>query len=115
MKRYFSVRRVAALIVIWLMLAAVFAFVAGALFRSPYDQLARNGVPTEGWITLKEPDIHQNVHYSFLVGSEIYSGIGHGGEVGYQASTSYKLGKRFPYSMIEPILQCRVWAIRSNY
>lgn len=61
MKGYSTVRRLAPCVGIWLVVAVIFGFVFGKAFRSPYDQLATKGVVTEGWITLKEPNNHQNV------------------------------------------------------
>ena len=94
MKSYSRVKLLATVVVIWLVLATIFGFVVGRLFRSPYDQLVGNGVVTEGLITLKEPNNHQNVHYSYVVGSEPYSGIGHGGRGGMPGFETLQIGQK---------------------
>ena len=76
----YSIKRLAFWTGVWLAFALIFGFIAARVLRSPYDRLVRNGMVTEGRITRKEPDNHQNVHYSYIVGSETYSGVGHGGQ-----------------------------------
>jgi hypothetical protein len=96
MTHRFPFKRAANLVVIWLVFAVVFAFVLGAIFRPPYDQLARDNVPTVGWITLKEPKNHQNVHYAFSADSQIHEGVGHGGEGGIPAFDELQIGQKVP-------------------
>jgi hypothetical protein len=97
-------RRLLLLIGFWLVLAAIFALIASRLFRTPYDRLVTNGVVTEGWITLKEPDNHQNVRYSYVVNSETYSCIGHGGQGGLPSFGNLQVGQkvRVVYDKTDP-------------
>ena len=32
----------------------------------------------KGWVTAKEPQVHQNVHYSYAVEGRTYNDVGHG-------------------------------------
>jgi hypothetical protein len=43
-----------------------------------YRELS-NGVGVYGKVTAKEPDNHQIIRYSYMVGQQTYSGVGHGG------------------------------------
>lgn len=81
---------------VWLALAAVFALIGSRLFRTPYDRLVIHGRRTEGWVTLKEPDNHQNVHYTFIVNSQTYTGIGHGRQGGLPDFEQVQVGQKVP-------------------
>ncbi|MGH9956815.1 MAG: hypothetical protein ACREBC_06750 [Pyrinomonadaceae bacterium] len=79
---------------VWALFALLFGFVGATLFRPPYDELVTSGVVVEGWIIGKEPDNHQNVHYSYIVGSHTYSGIGHGGQAGIPSFEMVQIGQK---------------------
>jgi hypothetical protein len=109
MKSYYgTIRKLAPWVGIWLVLAAIFALVVGTLFRRPYDELVSNGVVTEGLIRQKEPDNHQNVHYSYVVGSETYWGIGHGGQGAMPVFEKLQIGQKVlvVYDRRQPTLSC---------
>lgn len=89
-----KVRNFFLLLFIWLLLMVIFAILVGGLFRRPYDQLAAHGVAVPGWVTLKEPQNHQNVHYSYVVGSKTFSGVGHGSEGGTPPFEELKVGEQ---------------------
>ena len=90
----YSIKRLAFWSGVWLGFVLIFGFIGARLSRSPYDRLVRNGMVTQGRITRKEPDNHQNVHYSYVVGSGTYSGVGHGGRAGIPRFELLKIGQK---------------------
>ena len=66
-------------LILSVVLAVGIVFVLGGINWLRFYQLANAGVATQGWVTAKEPQNHQNVHYAYSVGSQTYHGIGHAG------------------------------------
>ena len=64
---------------VWLVFAGL-AILIGLRFTDflSYQHLSR-GTGTYGKVVAKEPENHQIVHYSFIVGEKTFTGIGHGG------------------------------------
>ena len=67
-------------IVLWLLLVAVFGAAGYILIRPATSQTLRdNPIVTQGRVIAKEPHNHSIVRYSYTVGGQTYTGIGHGG------------------------------------
>lgn len=66
-------------LVVWLGLCAAFAVGIGSINLPTLRTLAKYGVPTEGKVEAKEPDNHQVVRYSYVVGQRSYNGSGRAG------------------------------------
>jgi hypothetical protein len=66
-------------LVVWLVFAGL-ALVIGLKITDwlTYRDLS-NGVGVYGKVTAKEPENHQIIRYSYNVGQQTYSGVGHGG------------------------------------
>jgi hypothetical protein len=50
----------------------------GGVIRE-YQTLERRGLQTRGWVTGKDPDQHESVHYAFRAGGGVYEGVGRAG------------------------------------
>jgi hypothetical protein len=73
-------RRLTVLIVIWLVSACIFAIGAAMIIKPTTDyRLSADGIPTQGVVTATEPQNHEIIRYSYKVGGQAYSGVGHGG------------------------------------
>lgn len=68
-------RRVTIAIVTFAASTCLIALILGTLSWRKYYDLARNGVATEGRITVKEPGNHLSVRYSFTVNQKTFSGL----------------------------------------
>ena len=68
-------RRVTIALIIFVASTSLTALLLGSLSWRKYYDLARNGVATEGRITVKEPANHLSVRYSFTVNQKIFSGV----------------------------------------
>ena len=67
-------------ILMWLALALTFAGIgSAALDWAKWHGLAERGVEAEGRVIAKEPENHEFVRYSYVVGGETYSGVGSAG------------------------------------
>lgn len=66
-------------LILWLVLATGIVFGLGSINWLRFYRLANVGVAIQGRVTAKEPQNHQNVHYTYSVESQMYDGIGHAG------------------------------------
>jgi len=82
------------LLSIWGVFAVIGSLISVAVFWEDlltYNQLKRSGIPAKGTVITKEPENHNSVRYSYEVGQQTYSGIGHGGS-GNPSFESLKIG-----------------------
>ena len=65
-------------VAVWLLMAVALVVGLGSVNCLRYYQLTKEGLVTKGWVTAKEPQVHQNVHYSYAVEGRTYNDVGHG-------------------------------------
>lgn len=75
-KRSFRVRYWALFLIAWVFIASAVAVLLGRVNWLDYYLLAKSGVAVRGSVTHKDPANHLAVHYSYVVGSRTYDGIG---------------------------------------
>jgi hypothetical protein len=92
---------------VWLIFAGLAAFI-GLKFTDwlTYRRLS-NGISIYGRVVSKDPENHQIVRYSFVVGQQLFSGIGHGGR-GNPAFNQLEIGQRVVvfYDPQDPSFSC---------
>ena len=70
--------------ILGLIAATIIAVIVGTIIVSfpKYYRLSRFGVETQGTVTAKERENHQNIRFEYKVGNQLFKSVGHAEDIG---------------------------------
>lgn len=105
-KRSFRVRHWGLFTLAWLIVASAVAVFLGSLNWLDYYRLAKSGVAVQGNVTHKDAANHLAVHYSYIVGSRTYDGIGNAPSLASMDTLSIGESLSLYYLAQDPKVSC---------